>query len=89
MYHYLPPEYLEEIWCHIVQSTKQPDLVRFRGMFIVLSATNIKLQECRTKTIDHLHQVLDWSKADLSNTWLDIGLEDTAASDDSTFLMKS
>ena len=96
MHHYLPPEYLEEIWCHIARSTEQPDLAKFRGLFIVLSAKNIKLQarsstfqECRTKIIDHLRQVLDWSKADLSNTWIDIGLEDTAVSGNSTFLMKS
>jgi hypothetical protein len=96
MHHYLPPQYLEAIWCYMTQSTEHPDLVKFRGMFIVLSAKNIKLeartstfQECRTKIIDHLRQVLDWSKADLSNTWIDVGLEDNAASGNSTFPMKS
>ena len=96
MHHYLPPEYLEEIWRHICRSAQQSDLVKFQGLFIVLSAKNIKLQarspnfqECRTNIIDHLRRVLDWSKADLSNTWIDVGIEDTAASRNSTFLMKS
>src|SRR6478735_10151882 len=80
----------------MTQSTEQADLAGFRGMFIVLSAKNIKLeaksstfQECRTKIRAHLHQVLDWSKADLSNTWVDVGLENTAASEKCTFLHKS
>lgn len=96
MHHYLPPEYLEEIWRHICRSAQQSDLVKFQGLFIVLSAKNIKLQarspnfqDCRTNIIDHLRQILDWSKADLSNTWIDVGIEDTAASRNSTFLMKS
>ncbi|KFY66151.1 hypothetical protein V497_01104 [Pseudogymnoascus sp. VKM F-4516 (FW-969)] len=96
MHHYLPPEYLEDIWRHICRSAQQSDLVKFQGLFIVLSAKNIKLQarspnfqECRTNIIDHLRRVLDWSKADLSNTWIDVGIEDTAASRNSTFLMKS
>jgi hypothetical protein len=33
--------------------------------------------------------VLDWTKADLSNTWIDVSVEDTTASCNSTFLMKS
>lgn len=96
MHHYLPPEYLEDIWRHITRSVEQPDLVKFRGMFIVLSAKNIKLQarsltfqDCRAKILDHLCQVLDWTKADLSNTWIDVGIEDTAAIRNRTFLMKS
>ncbi|EWZ79051.1 hypothetical protein FOWG_16769 [Fusarium oxysporum f. sp. lycopersici MN25] len=96
MHHHLPQEYLSAIWHHMTQSTEQADLAGFRGMFIVLSAKNIKLeaksstfQECRTKIRAHLHQVLDWSKADLSNTWVDVGLENIAASEKCTFLHKS
>ncbi|KAH6974901.1 hypothetical protein EDB80DRAFT_830411 [Ilyonectria destructans] len=96
MHHYLPQEYLQQIWHHINQRIEQPELAMFRGMFIVLSAKNIKLearsptlQQCRAKIIAHLHQVLDWSKADLSNTWVDVGIEDTAASEKCTFLFKS
>jgi hypothetical protein len=96
MHHYLPQEYLQAIWHHMTQNTEQPELAMFRGMFIVLSAKNIKLeakcptfQECRAKITTHLHQVLDWSRADLSNTWVDVGLEDTAASEKCTFLHKS
>ena len=96
MHHYLPPEYLEDIWRHVSQNAELSELNQFHGLFIVLSAKNIKLagrsssfQECRAKVIDHLCQVLDWDKADLSNTWIDVGLEDTAASGNSTFLMKS
>lgn len=66
--------------------TEYPDLIKFRRMFIILSAKNIKLeartstfQEYRTNIINYLRQVLDWSKADLSNIWIDIGLEDIAA----------
>lgn len=79
----------------MAQETKKPEMSMFRGMFIVLSAKNIKLeakafslQGSRSKIINH-HQVLDWSKADLSNTWIDVGLEDTATSGCSTFLFKS
>ncbi|EXM14332.1 hypothetical protein FOTG_17262 [Fusarium oxysporum f. sp. vasinfectum 25433] len=75
MHQYLPQEYLPAIWHHMIQNTEQADLAVFRGMFIILSAKNIKLeaksltfQECHTKITAHLHQVLDWSKADLSNT---------------------
>ncbi|KLP14862.1 Uncharacterized protein LW94_6637 [Fusarium fujikuroi] len=96
MHHHLPQEYLSAIWHHMTQSTEQADFAGFRGMFIVLSAKNIKLeaksstfQECRTKIRAHLHQVLDWSKADLSNTWVDVGLENIAASEKCTFLHKS
>ena len=96
MHHYLPQQYLAAIWSHMGQSTGHPDLTKFRGMFLVLSAKNIKLevrastfQECRTNIINHLSEVFDWSKADLSNTWIDIGLEDTATSGSWTFLMKS
>ncbi|KAK2684297.1 hypothetical protein QWA68_016922, partial [Fusarium oxysporum] len=96
MHQYLPQEYLPAIWHYMTQNTEQADLAVFRGMFIVLSAKNIKLeaksstfQECRTKITAHLHQVLDWSKADLSNTWVDVGLENTAASEKCTFLHKS
>ncbi|KAH8656765.1 hypothetical protein BGZ61DRAFT_486537 [Ilyonectria robusta] len=96
MHHYLPQEYLQAIWHHMNQNTEQPELAMFCGMFIVLSAKNIKLeaksptfQECRTKIINHLHQVLDWSRADLSNTWVDVGLENTAVSEKCTFLFKS
>ncbi|KAH6975586.1 hypothetical protein EDB80DRAFT_658726 [Ilyonectria destructans] len=96
MHHYLPQEYLQAIWHHMTQNIEQPELAMFRGMFIVLSAKNIKLeaksptfQECRAKITTHLHQVLDWSRADLSNTWVDVGLEDTAASEKCTFLHKS
>ncbi|KAL6405469.1 uncharacterized protein AUP68_11225 [Ilyonectria robusta] len=80
----------------MTRNTEDPELVKFRGMFIVLSAKNIKLEVksstfdvCRTKIMSHLHQVLDWSKADLSNTWIDVGVEDTATSDHYTFLWKS
>ncbi|KAK2667246.1 hypothetical protein RAB80_016437 [Fusarium oxysporum f. sp. vasinfectum] len=80
----------------MTQSTEQADLAGFRGMFIILSAKNIKVeaksstfQECRTKIRAHLHQVLDWLKADLSNTWVDVGLENIAASEKCTFLHKS
>ena len=95
MHHYLPQQYLEAIWCHITQNTAHPDLAKFRGMFIVLSAKDIKLEvrsskfeECRTKISNHLTDVLDLSKADLSNTWIDVGIEDTA-SGHWIFLMKS
>ncbi|KIM93300.1 hypothetical protein OIDMADRAFT_61798 [Oidiodendron maius Zn] len=79
MHHYLPLEYLEDIWRHITRSVEQSELAQFRGLFI----------ECRAKVIDHLCQVLGWAKADLSNTWIDVGVEDTAASCNSIFLMKS
>ena len=79
MHHYLPPEYLEDIWRHIIQNAELSELIQFHGLFIVLSAKNIKLagrsssfQECRAKVIDHLRQVLDWPKADLSRTWIDV-----------------
>ncbi|KAK8917674.1 hypothetical protein VCV18_008994 [Metarhizium anisopliae] len=96
MHHYIPHEYLEAIWSHMDRGTASPDLTMFRDMFIVLSAKNIKLeaksptyQGCRGKIIAHLGQVLDWSKADLSNTWIDVGREDTAVSGGNTFLWKS
>lgn len=96
MQHYLPHEYLEAVWSHIDRSTASPDLTMFCGMFIVLSAKNIKLetksfsyQACRSKVMAHLRKVLDWSKADLSNTWIDVGREDTAVSGGNTFLWKS
>jgi hypothetical protein len=80
----------------MTQSTEYSDLVKFRGMFIVLSAKNIKpearsltFQECCTKIIGYLCQVLDWSKADLLNIWIDVGFEDNAALGNSTFLIKS
>jgi hypothetical protein len=44
MHHYLPQEYLPAIWRHMTQNTEQADLAVFRGMFIVLSAKNIKLE---------------------------------------------
>ncbi|KID81132.1 hypothetical protein MGU_11489 [Metarhizium guizhouense ARSEF 977] len=98
MHHYLPQEYLEPIWRHIViaSGSASPDLTMFRDMFIILSAKNIKLearsstfQGCRNNTIAHLRKVLDWSKADLSNTWIDVGLEDTAVSAGETLIWKS
>ncbi|KAH7111530.1 hypothetical protein EDB81DRAFT_829133 [Dactylonectria macrodidyma] len=96
MHHYLPQEYLEAIWRYMTESTEDPGLVKFRGMFIVVSAKNIKLEarsstfhECRSKITTHLHQVLGWSKADLSRTWIDVGVEDTATHGSSTFLFKS
>ncbi|KAF4429574.1 hypothetical protein F53441_14011 [Fusarium austroafricanum] len=96
MHHYLPQEYLQQIWYDMRQRSERSDLAMFRGMFIVLSAKNIKLeaksptlQQCRAKIVDHLHHVLDWSKADLSNTWIDVGTEDTATSEKCTFLHKS
>ncbi|KAL5603551.1 hypothetical protein FOVSG1_006301 [Fusarium oxysporum f. sp. vasinfectum] len=95
MHHYLPQEYLQQIWYDKRQRSERSDLATFRGMFIVLSAKNIKLeaksptlQQCRAKIVDHLHHVLDWSKADLSNTWIDVGIEDTATSEKYTFLHK-
>ncbi|EXL64273.1 hypothetical protein FOPG_19459 [Fusarium oxysporum f. sp. conglutinans race 2 54008] len=95
MHHYLPQEYLQQIWYDMRQRSERSDLAMFRGMFIVLSAKNIKLeaksptlQQCRAKIVDHLHHVLDWSKADLSNTWIDVGTEDTATSEKCTLLHK-
>ncbi|WKT54414.1 hypothetical protein QSH57_004998 [Fusarium oxysporum f. sp. vasinfectum] len=96
MHHYLPQEYLQQIWYDMRQRSERSDLAMFRGMFIVLSAKNIKLeaksptlQQCRAKIVDHLDHVLDWSKADLSNTWIDVGTEDTATSEKCTFLHKT
>lgn len=81
MHHYLPPQYLEGIWSYIAQRTEHPDLAKFRGMFFVLNAKNIKLQArtptfqaCRRSVMDHLTQLLDWPKADLSNAWIDVSL---------------
>lgn len=78
------------------QRAERSDFALFRVMFIVLSAKNIKLeaksptlQQCRAKIVDHLHHVLDWSKADPLNTWIDVGIEDTATSEKCTFLYKS
>lgn len=95
MHHYLPEENLEAIWTHVSQSAEASDLEMFRGMFIVLSAKNIKLeaksptfQGCRRNITAHLHRVLNWSKADLSNTWIDVGIEDIATSGNHTFLWK-
>ncbi|KJK73559.1 hypothetical protein H634G_11195 [Metarhizium anisopliae BRIP 53293] len=95
MHHYLPQEFLETIWGHMTRSTAHEDLAQFRGMFIVLSAKNIKLetksstfQECRTKVIEHLGRVFDWSKADLTNCWIDVGSEDTPTACSNTFLLK-
>jgi hypothetical protein len=75
MHHYLPQEYLQQIWHYMRQRAERSDLLMFHGMFIVLNAKNIKLeaksptlQQCRAKIVDHLHHVLDWSKADLLNT---------------------
>ncbi|KAH7231323.1 uncharacterized protein BKA55DRAFT_714563 [Fusarium redolens] len=96
MHHYLPQEYLQQIWHYMEQRAERSDLAMFRGMFIVLSAKIIKLeaksttlQQCRAKIVEHLHHVLDWSKVDLSNTWIDVGIEDTATSEKCTFLHKS
>lgn len=80
----------------MTQCTENADLAMFRGMFIVLCAKNIKLQartstlqESRAVVVDHLRQVLDWPKVDISNTWVDVGIEDTDTLGESTFLMKS
>jgi hypothetical protein len=96
MHHYLPQQYLEAIWRCMNRKTEESGFVKFHGMFIVVSAKNIKLEtrsltlhESRTKIVTHLQQVLDWSKADLARTWIDVGIEDTAAQGSSTFLFKS
>ncbi|KAH7247247.1 uncharacterized protein BKA55DRAFT_701570 [Fusarium redolens] len=96
MHHYLPHEYLQQVWHYRNQHTERPEHAIFRGMFIVLSAKNIKLeaksptlQRCRPQVVNHLQQLLDWSKANLSNTWVDVGIEDTAFSEKCTFLFKS
>jgi hypothetical protein len=80
----------------MVRSTERAELAMFRGMFIVLNAKNLKLQarastfqDRRAEVLDHLRQVLDWSKVDLLNTWIDVGLEDISLLGDYTFLMKS
>ncbi|KAJ6439190.1 hypothetical protein O9K51_08602 [Purpureocillium lavendulum] len=95
MLHYIPEQYLEGIWQHIGQNTDHPDLQQFRDMFVVLSAKNIKLEarsstfeDCRSRITTHLRQILDWSKADLTRTWIDVGVEDTASHNSHTFLWR-
>ncbi|KAF4947724.1 hypothetical protein FSARC_13898 [Fusarium sarcochroum] len=43
MHHYLPQEYLQQIWQHIRQCAERSDLAMFRGMFIVLKHFNWSL----------------------------------------------
>lgn len=95
MLHYIPEQYLEGIWHHMGQNTLHPDLQQFRDMFIVLSAKNIKLEaklstfeDCRSRITTHLRQTLYWSKADLSRTWIDVGVEDIASQNSYTFLWR-
>ena len=49
MHHFLPQRYLKAIWTHMMQITAHVDLAIFRGLFLVLSAKNIKLED-RTST---------------------------------------
>ena len=95
MHHSLSQKYLQAIWHHMVCNTHNSELAMSRGMFLVLSAKNIKLeaklstfQACRANIISHLQQFMDWSQADLTNTWMDIGVEDTA-DQNCTLLFKS
>ena len=95
MHHYLPEENLQAIWEHAMQKVASEDLTSFRDMFIVLSAKNMKLEaksrtfhSCREKILSHLNRILNWSKADLSNCWIDIGIEDTANTRSKTFLLR-
>lgn len=77
------------------QNTDHPDLQQFRDMFVVLSAENTKLEarsstfeDCRSRITTHLRQILDWPKADLTRTWIDVGVEDTASRNSHTFLWR-
>lgn len=45
MHHFIPHCYLKRIWRHMRRITAQPDLAMFRGIFLVLSAKNIKLED--------------------------------------------
>ncbi|KAJ9412665.1 hypothetical protein QL093DRAFT_1983050, partial [Fusarium oxysporum] len=44
MHHYLPQKYLQQILYDMRQRSERSDLAMIRGMFIVLSAKNIKLE---------------------------------------------
>ena len=95
MHHFLPQRYLKAIWTHMMQITAHVDLAIFRGLFLVLSAKNIKLedrtstfQDCRMRITNHLCTIFDWSQADLTDTWIDVGTEDTATTGSWTCLMK-
>lgn len=94
MLHYIPEQYLEGIWPYMGQNTDHPDLQQFRDMFVVLSAKNIKLGKIvdirglPLRITTHLRQILDWPKADLTRTWIDVGVEDTALHDSHTFLWR-
>ena len=45
MHYYLPEEYFEPIWRDMTQAAADNELSMFCGMFLVLNAKNIKLEE--------------------------------------------
>jgi hypothetical protein len=96
---HIPKQYLEPLWadiCRHLRRRRLPSSIKpFRNAFLVINAKDLKLQTkastlqaCRGNFIADIQDQLNWDKADLSQTWIDIGVEDTPSEPDVQLLHK-